>query len=554
MSVVASSGGLTCKAYRGDGCVLLAFNLEAGQVKGLAGFAITRTMPGKSPEPLLNRLSFESKYTRATTAKERKWFPSNTAPFQKFWWVDFPPDLVEGAYAYKITAMRFGDRGLVEAQSVELRIELGPFKSGRVEMGFTRGYFSSQAYHDQFHNAALSPDPQTIDFDTSGYQKQYEWLGFHARRMIFDFLDECVADGSATVDVFAYDLNEPDIIAKLVALGPRLRLLLDDSSLHSGASALEPEAFKRIVGKGASAIQGKFGRYAHDKVIIKKKAGKAVKVLTGSTNFSVTGMYVNANNALIFDDEEVAGFYERAFDVAFSSGAKAAPFENDGISQKEYETSSGGLPEAFLSFAPHRRPTFSLDRLLQELNKGDINSVIFAVMGLKGSGGVYERLKQIHADPKVFSYGVTDDADNGKGNAIVYSPTQPDGILVEAEALSKNIPEPFAREVSKGHRIHHKFVVVDFNDSDPVLFTGSSNLSEGGEEANGDNLIAIYDREIATAYAIEGIRLVDHYHFRAAMATATDAKPLALRGDDSWTKEYYDPSSLKYRERLLFSR
>src|SRR5439155_7018809 len=95
--------------------------------------------------------------------------------------------------------------------------------------------------------------------------------------------------------------------------------------------------------------------------------------------------------------------------------------------------------------------------------------------------------------------------------------------LVKAVALTKNIPEPFSKEATEGtaHRVHHKFVVVDFNDSDPVLFTGSSNLAEGGEKANGDNLIAIYDREVATAFAIEAIRLVDHYHFRSIMSNAT---------------------------------
>ncbi len=118
-------------------------------------------------------------------------------------------------------------------------------------------------------------------------------------------------------------------------------------------------------------------------------------------------------------------------------------------------------------------------------------------------------------------------------------------------------PAPFAREVTEGlaHKIHPKFVVVDFNDSDPVLFTGSSNLAEGGEENNGDNLLAIYDREMAVAYAVEAIRLVDHYHFRAALSRATTARPLRLREDrEKWWQDYYREGSIKRRERLLFAR
>ena len=159
----------------------------------------------------------------------------------------------------------------------------------------------------------------------------------------------------------------------------------------------------------------------------------------------------------------------------------------------------------------------------------------------------------------MFSYGVTDDPaqEGGTGNVRVFSPRHREGVLVKAESLTKNVPKPFSRELTGGgaHKIHHKFVIVDFNDSDPVLFTGSSNLSEGGEEANGDNLIAVYDREVATAFAIEAIRLVDHYVFRSAMQTATAASPLRLKPDaDRWWKRYYQDGSMKKTERLLFSR
>ena len=103
--------------------------------------------------------------------------------------------------------------------------------------------------------------------------------------------------------------------------------------------------------------------------------------------------------------------------------------------------------------------------------------------------------------------------------------------------------------------IHHKFVVVDFNDANPQVFTGSSNLAEGGEEQNGDNLLAIADPGVAARYAVEAVRLVDHYHFRVAKQAATDAAPLVLQPDAArWWAPYYDPARIEYRERVLFSR
>ena len=59
-----------------------------------------------------------------------------------------------------------------------------------------------------------------------------------------------------------------------------------------------------------------------------------------------------------------------------------------------------------------------------------------------------------------------------------------------------------------GMHIHDKFVVVDFNAANPTVFTGSSNLAAGGEQANGDSLAMIEDGAIANMYAIEARRAV----------------------------------------------
>jgi hypothetical protein len=84
------------------------------------------------------------------------------------------------------------------------------------------------------------------------------------------------------------------------------------------------------------------------------------------------------------------------------------------------------------------------------------------------------------------------------------------------------------------------------------VFTGSSNLADGGEQANGDNLIAIYDRAIATMYGVEAIRLVDHFQFRASLQKAK-AKPLVLKSDkEKWWAPFYNTKDIKNTERLLF--
>jgi phosphatidylserine/phosphatidylglycerophosphate/cardiolipin synthase-like enzyme len=124
--------------------------------------------------------------------------------------------------------------------------------------------------------------------------------------------------------------------------------------------------------------------------------------------------------------------------------------------------------------------------------------------------------------------------------------------------LQGKVTPPFQDEYSGGAGIviHDKFVVVDFNKENPVVFTGSSNLAAGGEMQNGDNLLAIYDPAVATAYAVEAIRLVDHYHFRAQMKGADSTTPICLQGADAkdkWWQPYYDPKNIYFQERVLFS-
>lgn len=135
-------------------------------------------------------------------------------------------------------------------------------------------------------------------------------------------------------------------------------------------------------------------------------------------------------------------------------------------------------------------------------------------------------LRQIAAKPTVFSY---DTVETDKGLAV-QSPNGAMGNMTSFAALTKNVPPPFNKEFSggPGMHIHNKFVVMDFNAANPTVFTGSSNLAAGGEEANGDSLAMIEDASIATMYAIEAVAMFDHYHFNKAANAATTVKPLTL--------------------------
>ena len=549
----ASNEGLRVSAYRGDGSVLIAMNLDETPAPGFAGFAIQCTTPDGSTFYLKNRLTFEDKITAATTPAERHAIQTDTniAPYQKFRWIDFSSSHGPGKYTYTVSAMYRESNGALESRATAaVNLDLGLFQSGNLQVGFTRGFLSSQAYVDQFQNAPIRPPKKSISFSTAPFEKQYEWLGYHARQLTFDFLNECLADKNSTLDVFAFDLDEPDIIGLFQKFGSRLRAVLDDAPLHTGANAMEPLAKQALIkSAGAANIKsGHFHRFSHCKVLIRKVNGEAVGVLTGSTNFSVRGLYVQANNVLIFNDSETAAHYEAAFEQAFKDMAQ---FSASQLAEGWIDLSHRPqLPDFAVAFSPHKSASISLDRIAQAIQNAK-SSVLFAIMELTGSGPVLSEITALPAKrPDIFSYGVTQ---NLSGISL-FKPGATSGILTPFSFLSKNVPAPFNQEISggPGQVIHDKFLAIDFDTAAPSVFTGSSNLAAGGEEQNGDNLLAITDPAVAAIYAVQALGLVDHFHFRAVMQTASDAKPLTLDPTDAWWQEYFQKGSLKYRDRDLF--
>jgi phosphatidylserine/phosphatidylglycerophosphate/cardiolipin synthase-like enzyme len=563
-TATATKDGLRVVAYPGDTKILLAMSLDDDKVDNLAGFAIWRTASGKETA-LANRLSFTVGVTNQTTAATHKWTPSDQAPFQKFRWIDVPPDGFGAPLTYRIRALYFTGHGATTRPGPEVAITVAPVQQrhARFKPGFTRGYIASQAYADKFQNKDIRPSgAHTPTFDTKPFQAQYQWLGADARQRLLDFIADCEKDQTAQVNVFAYDLDEPDVVAAICRLGKqrRLKAILDNAKLHTGASAPEVAAAKMIIAAAGAANvrQGHFQRFQHNKVFIKRDhAGKAQKVLFGSMNFSVRGIYVQANNIIVVDDPATAGMFAQAFDEAFKDEVKAAPFRTSPIAKRYMvgsATDTADLPKFSLALSPHSDSSISLGPMSQRI-RTSTSSVLFAVMEPSGSGPVLTTLRQIAGKPTIFSYGTVE---TDKGLAV-QSPNGAMGVMTSFAALTRNVPPPFNKEFSggPGMHVHDKFVVVDFNAANPTVFTGSSNLAAGGEEDNGDSLAMIEDASIATMYAIEAVAMFDHYHFNKAANAATTATPLTLwspgKSDTPWWKQYYDKTQIQMRDRCLFA-
>ena len=547
---------------------MIAMNLVESACDGLAGFAIARSTDGKTFAYTKNRLGFNPNAGAYATKDPNQQLademPSNIAPFQKFRWADYPPENNGAPFTYRVEALYFdgGNAPLTTAPpaspgaplastgaspastgtpsapngappmrvgySVTFQLALSGDAYPNFSIGFTRGYISSQAFADRYQGLkTLRPADAAnpVHFDTNTnipiapepnkppvtWRELYKWLGGHAREILANFTQTIKTDGSA-FDVFAYDLDEPDFIEFVAeaakagkAAGKSVRMLLDDATLHTKKGAREILSAELLEAAGVQLKRGHFKRYAHDKCVIERDAqGKATRLLTGSANFSVRGLYVQSNSIIVVNDPQVAELYGKAFDEAWSDMSEFASSE---IASEWFDASGAGIPAFSVSFAPHHSASVSLDRVAAAIRNAK-SSVLFAVMELGGGGDVLAQLTALQQRPELFSYGVTQTTTGVK----FYKSGGTNGILVPFSYLKAHVPAPFSSEWNggMGQVIHHKFVVVDFNGSMPLVYCGSSNLAEGGEQSNGDNLLEIRDPAIVTFYAVQAIQLVDH--------------------------------------------
>ena len=192
-------------------------------------------------------------------------------------------------------------------------------------------------------------------------------------------------------------------------------------------------------------MRGKFGRYSHDKVFIVSDASGPLKVLTGSTNYSVTGLYVHSNHVLIFNDRNVASVYARIFQTAWDAkmwdGKQSEP-----EASKTLSFAATGVPATDITFSPHQE-VFALkirDGLAKRVAKEETaskGSVLFAVMGLdkKSTGPVFPALHEIHSNQNIFSYGISDTPDG----ISLYTHRRKTGVLVSGKPAATKLPPPF---------------------------------------------------------------------------------------------------------------
>ncbi len=562
----------TLKLHRGDGMTLVAMNWKGGKPpKDFVGFAIEYKEPGGDKFfPLKNRLSFPGAAGEVNPNR----LSTRLSPIQKFRWVHFPRNAeLSGEFVYKVTPVFMNDAdelsyGEPQEAAIELRRETYP---GQLNVTFTRGFVSSQAFVDKYGSDAISKllppkADQGLDFVPTHpkAEEALAWMGFEARGAILEVLDQAIADKDAQVRVVAYDLNEPGIVSRLKKLGKRLRIIIDDDGAHGKPQSGETKAAKLLsASAGAENVKRQhLGKLQHNKTIV-VDGPKAQAAVCGSTNHSWRGFFVQNNNAIILRGKSVVKTFLAGFNDYWAND-NVAGFGETG-SAKWNDLGLTGI-DAQVGFSPRAKKNAVLQAIADDIANKTTSSLFFSLAFLyQTPGAIQNAVKKIKKDDKIFSYGISDHQVKGiEGPETDGVDLQkPDGkvTLVRPEALTKNVPEPFKSEPTGGGgtRMHHKFVVIDFDKPTARVYMGSYNFSSAADISNGENLLLIRDRRIAVSYVVEALRLFDHYHFRVAQLEAKEARkklqlarPPRKTGEKTWWAADYT-NARKIRDRELFA-
>ncbi|KAA9036652.1 hypothetical protein FW778_18745 [Ginsengibacter hankyongi] len=604
MEKFVKKNGVSVRAYKGDAMTLLCFDVDENIIKNFTGFSIKVTPPGENSRSyyLYNRISYSPDVITASKLDPKKIniYKMNYAPLQRFSWVhvagtdDGTSHYIYGNYKYEITPRYLIDNKLQllnKELTASVTIDVSPYKSGKLQIGFTRGFIESQAYSRHFGlNNKIRPNSTDLIFDIKQianasfgqytFEDQYKWLGWQARVALLEFLDETLQDKKMTLDVFAYDLDEPYICSQLLELAKegRVRIILDNSADYNGSTAFETkfdQVFKEVALDKNALVRGKYLSLSHSKIFIQKFNNKPAKVLTGSANFSTNGLYINANHVIIFQNMRVAQVYEDVFNESFGTGdaattLKMKSFKTGNVQATAFEFKNiSGIPDMLIRFSPHSKEVATtFFALISQRILNAQSDVLFAVMNDRSASSILDALHtQVKAE-KVFTYGITDVIADKQNGVMLYKPNSKRGVLVAGKPGEYILPEPFEQESKiPGISVHHKFVVVDFKGANPVVYCGSSNLAFAPEQANGDNLLEIRNRNAVTVFAIEAMRLVDHFEWRNALAIRGTEQPvipaagtpantfyLHDSAESDWVAKYYDPNDLRCVEKELLIR
>ncbi len=397
------------------------------------------------------------------------------------------------------------------------------------------------------------------------------------RPQLLAMLDDVKKNGG---EIYAalYELNDPELIDALTALGKKCHLILANGAFKPPTNDENADIrakLRSVVDLHDRMVTG--NHFAHNKfVVCCDPQGNAKSVLSGSTNWTKTGLCTQANNGIIVDDPDVAADFLAEWKLLKDAGngyppglaqtnSTAKTFNVDGGTVTQWFAPTDGAPDLdyarklingaqegilFLFFnpggfvaegQPENKWTL-LQNILFRHHEGTQNFN----PGLYIRGVVNQEIAGLTTESKAkpSKHAALDPSspppvtlfDGGKG---------PPQRLGYESIVPKNIKDVFhdweKETLGTGVHIHSKVVVIDPFGKHPVVMTGSHNLGFKASTANDDNLMIVEgNAPLAAGYAVNIIAIYQAYRWNAYVeAHRQDPKVWhGLVDNDTWQADY----------------
>jgi phosphatidylserine/phosphatidylglycerophosphate/cardiolipin synthase-like enzyme len=547
-------------AYTSPTLVLLAFDWPDGDSRNdFLGFAIERT-PGFNSTVkswLPNRISWDG------PIEGQPDIPSNQAPIQKFYWWDARINTADrgSTFHYRVIPVTgpWNSLHLQDAEAGEIDARINTIEENGITTHFNRAVVSSQSFSKEF------PDIST----PAKIKAARAWLANGMEESVPDFLQR--AAGKDIEGAIYHLTDQLWILPSLESYGGSVSLAYNHTSGDDASDA----AIASLVAAGQPAANFKQRTHAnimHNKFLVRVgAAGKAEALLAGSANFTSEGLSAQANVLHAFESPALAELYltrKRMLDgnPALAKTQKAQTGWSAPISVGDATIQAYFPPEPTTT-------RMSLDEIVNAIKAAE-HSVLLcaydptdkdlldAAVAAADAGKMV--LGLVNRVPSTLPTGDLTHADVA-AKIELFNWYEKDHAVVGFDAFKKgDTPTDFypERVLWPGEdpkimvRIHHKFVVIDAEGDNPVVFTGSANFSGNSLHHNDENQLKITNcPRIAKMYMAEFLRLYEHYRARMQYERrkAGNTEVFKLTKDKSWNKKYLTKGTSDEKARVAMA-
>jgi phosphatidylserine/phosphatidylglycerophosphate/cardiolipin synthase-like enzyme len=551
------------------------------------GFAIWRLGEDGSREIVRAFAGFDDEHAAAT----HDWKGTDYWPIQSYQWKDlFVPE--ETDVSYEIVPVK-GTPGERLEEIPDLAVRTGTTRAtdaiGKHRVFFNRGIISTQSVASKLpkdSHGRPSADALMEHIRIKGDPIR-ESLAGEAPRALMSLFERARAEGGKCFCAL-YELTDTELVEAVEATAANIEVILSNADNDSGYDGTNHDTRARLhssLPNGAihDRLLPKGNAIGHNKfVVYVDPQGNPKAVLTGSTNWTATGLCSQSNNVTLLEDDAVAEryleYWNRLLTDTKAGATQAAELRTaDAVAPPDLPlgTDEGAATVWFSPNTPQKnKPAHDppappdMAEVFEAIGKAE-HGVLFLLFSA-GAPSILQRITEVEkecrdAGKDFFVRGAISDAKTSNEFATrVYNDSSLTGPNVLITGIG-GVNDPFAyweAELAKlGHAvIHDKVLVIDPFSDKPVVVNGSHNLGYKASYSNDENLCIVHEnRRMAESFTAHVLDVVNHYNWRYKRHPPekkdgpAPAKPWSgLDRTDGWQDKYFKGSFLESRDRFFF--